>query len=201
MGKSIPSCQGEINRVFQPPPELRQGGIPSRGRKQGCFQPWHGVCWIPVSGAFESPGRLGKAGGRVGKCDNGWRYRVRWALLAFAVAVVALGDGWAGDAQAQATPFVWAFSDDAYRIVVHWDADHFAGLRDSDNDDLTQWEVHWRESGAPSWNVLTHPLDMDDPDTIITGLDFETGYQLYHRATYASGTIVDSPSSGLAVTT
>ena len=40
MGKSIPSCQGEINRVFQPPPELRQGGIPSRGRKQGCFQPW-----------------------------------------------------------------------------------------------------------------------------------------------------------------
>ena len=39
MGKSIPSCQGEINRVFQPPPELRQGGIPSRGRKQGCFQP------------------------------------------------------------------------------------------------------------------------------------------------------------------
>ena len=38
-GKSIPSCQGEINRVFQPPPELRQGGIPSRGRKQGCFQP------------------------------------------------------------------------------------------------------------------------------------------------------------------
>ena len=39
MGKSIPSCQGEINRVFQPPPELQQGGIPSRGRKQGCFQP------------------------------------------------------------------------------------------------------------------------------------------------------------------
>ena len=39
MGKSIPSCRGEINRVFQPPPELRQGGIPSRGRKQGCFQP------------------------------------------------------------------------------------------------------------------------------------------------------------------
>ena len=39
MGKSIPSCQGEINRVFQPPPELRHGGIPSRGRKQGCFQP------------------------------------------------------------------------------------------------------------------------------------------------------------------
>ena len=39
MGKSIPSCQGEINRVFQPPPELRQGGIPSGGRKQGCFQP------------------------------------------------------------------------------------------------------------------------------------------------------------------
>ena len=39
MGKSIPSCQGAINRVFQPPPELRQGGIPSRGRKQGCFQP------------------------------------------------------------------------------------------------------------------------------------------------------------------
>ena len=32
MGKSIPSCQGEINRVFQPPPELRQGEIPSRGR-------------------------------------------------------------------------------------------------------------------------------------------------------------------------
>ena len=40
MGKSIPSCQGEINRVSQPPPELRQGGISSRGRKQGCFQPW-----------------------------------------------------------------------------------------------------------------------------------------------------------------
>ena len=39
MGKSIPACQGEINRVFQPPPELRQGGILSRGRKQGCFQP------------------------------------------------------------------------------------------------------------------------------------------------------------------
>ena len=39
-GKSIPSCQGEINRVSQPPPQLRHGGIPSRGRKQGCFQPW-----------------------------------------------------------------------------------------------------------------------------------------------------------------
>ena len=39
MGKSIPSCQGEINRVSQPPPELRQGGISSRGCKQGCFQP------------------------------------------------------------------------------------------------------------------------------------------------------------------
>ena len=39
MGKSIPSCHGEINRVFQPPPELRQGGISSRGRKQGCLQP------------------------------------------------------------------------------------------------------------------------------------------------------------------
>ena len=32
-------CQGSCNRVSQPPPELRQGGIPSRGRKQGCFQP------------------------------------------------------------------------------------------------------------------------------------------------------------------
>ena len=32
-------CQRVFNRVFQPPPELRQGGIPSRGRKQGCFQP------------------------------------------------------------------------------------------------------------------------------------------------------------------
>ena len=40
MGKSIPSCQGEINRVFQPPPELRQGGISSHGCNQGCFQPW-----------------------------------------------------------------------------------------------------------------------------------------------------------------
>ena len=51
MGKSIPSCQGEINRVFQPPPELRQGGIPSRGRKQGCFQPWRpgACCWIVVA--------------------------------------------------------------------------------------------------------------------------------------------------------
>ena len=39
MGKSIPSCQGEINQVFQPPPELRQGGIYSHGCKQGCFQP------------------------------------------------------------------------------------------------------------------------------------------------------------------
>ena len=39
MGKSIPSCQGEINRVFQPPPELQMVGISSRGRKQGCFQP------------------------------------------------------------------------------------------------------------------------------------------------------------------
>ena len=50
MGKSIPSCQGEINRVFQPPPELRHGGIPSRGRKQGCFQPpWPGaVAWADV---------------------------------------------------------------------------------------------------------------------------------------------------------
>ena len=32
-------CQRVFNWVFQPPPELRQGGIPSRGRKQGCFQP------------------------------------------------------------------------------------------------------------------------------------------------------------------
>ena len=50
MGKSIPSCQGEINRVSQPPPELRQGGFPSRGRKQGCFQPpWPGaVAWADV---------------------------------------------------------------------------------------------------------------------------------------------------------
>ena len=39
MGKSIPSCRGEINRVFQPPPQLQMVGIPSRGRKQGCFQP------------------------------------------------------------------------------------------------------------------------------------------------------------------
>ena len=39
MGKSIPSCRVEINRVFQPPAELRQGGISSQGRKQGCFQP------------------------------------------------------------------------------------------------------------------------------------------------------------------
>ena len=37
--KVYPSCRVEINRVFQPPPELRQGGISSRGRKQGCFQP------------------------------------------------------------------------------------------------------------------------------------------------------------------
>ena len=40
-GKSIPSCQGEINRVFQPPPELQMVGISSRGCKQGCFQPPH----------------------------------------------------------------------------------------------------------------------------------------------------------------
>ena len=40
MGKSIPSCRGEINRVFQPPPQLQMVGISSRGRKQGCFQPW-----------------------------------------------------------------------------------------------------------------------------------------------------------------
>ena len=39
MGKSIPSCQGEINRVFQPSPELQMVGISSRDRKQGCFQP------------------------------------------------------------------------------------------------------------------------------------------------------------------
>ena len=39
MGKSIPSCRGEINRVFQPPPQLQMVGISSRGRKQGCFQP------------------------------------------------------------------------------------------------------------------------------------------------------------------
>ena len=29
MGKSIASCQGEINRVSQPPPELRQGEFPA----------------------------------------------------------------------------------------------------------------------------------------------------------------------------
>ena len=39
MGKSIPSCQGEINRGFQPPPSATNGGVSSRGRKQGCFQP------------------------------------------------------------------------------------------------------------------------------------------------------------------
>ena len=39
MGKSIPSCQGEINWVFQPPPQLQMVGVSSRGRKQGCFQP------------------------------------------------------------------------------------------------------------------------------------------------------------------
>ena len=38
-GKSIPSCQGEINRVFQPPPQLREVRVYSPGCKQGCFQP------------------------------------------------------------------------------------------------------------------------------------------------------------------
>ena len=60
MGKSIPSCQGEINRVFQPPPELRQGGIPSRGRKQGCFQP----C-TPGAGGLTKLGE--RPAGRPGK--------------------------------------------------------------------------------------------------------------------------------------
>ena len=61
MGKSIPSCQGEINRVFQPPPELRQGGIPSRGRKQGCFQP-PGQMGLPGL-AFRTWRSCGRAGG------------------------------------------------------------------------------------------------------------------------------------------
>ena len=30
MGKSVPSCRVEINRVFQPPPELEMAGISSR---------------------------------------------------------------------------------------------------------------------------------------------------------------------------
>ena len=29
MGKSIPSCQGKINRVFQPPPSATNGGVSS----------------------------------------------------------------------------------------------------------------------------------------------------------------------------
>ena len=39
MGRSIPSCRGEIKRVFQPPPELRQGEFPATGWDEGCFQP------------------------------------------------------------------------------------------------------------------------------------------------------------------
>ena len=31
MGKSIPSCRGEINRVFQPPPQLQMVGISTGG--------------------------------------------------------------------------------------------------------------------------------------------------------------------------
>ena len=66
MGRSIPSCQGEINRVFQPPPELRQGGIPSRGRKQGCFQP----CRPPGAGPVFQPRHVGEVhrlGNRAGE--------------------------------------------------------------------------------------------------------------------------------------
>ena len=84
MGKSIPSCQGEINRVSQPPPELRQGGISSRGRKQGCFQPctpgagglmklWTG--WSEDSRNF-GPGRTTTASG--GLRTSCWSRSVRW---------------------------------------------------------------------------------------------------------------------------
>ena len=33
-------CQGFCKWVFQPPRQLRDGGIYSHGCKQGCFQPW-----------------------------------------------------------------------------------------------------------------------------------------------------------------
>ena len=59
MGKSIPSCRGEINRVFQPPPQLQMVGISSRGRKQGCFQPPLGRPARRWSGRTSGPGGTG----------------------------------------------------------------------------------------------------------------------------------------------
>ena len=73
MGKSIPSCQGEINRVFQPPPQLQMVGISSRGRKQGCFQP----CRPEPS--LRTPRSCGRPGGPAVPC---WRSTpVGWLWL------------------------------------------------------------------------------------------------------------------------